>query len=520
MTTPHTTHGLPLPEFDLRKLWSSQRHLIFFALFLSAVTLILVNRALVAPEAADHAMWDYMAQAILRGQVPYKDVVNIKTPLSAYLSALALLVGRAVGLNDLIAIRCLYISLAAALLLVTLAVTEAYSGSRIAALLAFCAPLACPRFYSWASTGSEPKLVMILFGMLSVLFVAKNQPSWAGFAAMLSCLSWQPGLLFAGTALLAVWPNKRSVVRTAAGAAIPLLATILYFYWVGGLRDLWRWCFVFDLTVYAPQGFRSLAEQASHIAAVAHRVLAAPGLLVLGLGAIGYATALFAALRRSGHAGRAPVAAILLPPAIYVAYWRFDFNSGPYLIPIFPFAAVFAGWLIAGVIKAIALRWSAAEKRRVLNLQLLQVLGLIVFAVAAYLAVAASLNSKYQGLTLDDDYAMLRTLTDRLAAEDTIYAHGEINILALLNRPNASKYLWFDRGKDDFAGAQVPGGFQEILEAIKSQKPKFVELGRSNGVRCQPDLEEWMDRDYSPFPLPGFEVYMRRPAPSERSTNQ
>jgi len=516
MMTAQPAQGLPFREFDFGELWSSHRRLIFFALFLCAVTLILANRALLAPEEGDHAMWDYTAQAILRGQAPYKDVVNIQAPLTGYMSALAIVAGKAAGLNDLIAIRCLFITLAGTLLLATLAVTESYSGSRIAALLSFFAPLACPRFYSWVSIGTEPKLVMILFGMLSVLLVAKNQPFWAGFLAMLSCLSWQPGLLFAGTAMVAFWPDRRAIAKTAIAAAIPLLVTILYFYSVGALRDLWRWCFLFDLTVYAPHAYRSLTEQARHIANVANHFVGAPGLILLGLGAIGYVTAIAAVLRRRSRAwtlakpsGRAPAAAILLPPAIYVAYWRFDFNSGPYLIPIFPFAAAFAGSLIASAIRLIGSQRRGGHRKKIIGIELWQVAGLIVGAGFAVVATATSLGTKYQGSTLNDEYAALQTLTTRLSPEDTIYAQGEINILTLLNRPNISKYIWFDRGKDDFAAAEVPGGFEEILDAIKSQKPKFVELGRSGLVRHQRDLQEWLDQDYSPFPMLGFEVYIR-----------
>ena len=57
-------------------------------------------------------------------------------------------------------------------------------------------------FSEWMVTGTQPKLPMILFGLLSVLLIGKQRPYWAGFFSMLSCLCWQPGLMFTGVAVL------------------------------------------------------------------------------------------------------------------------------------------------------------------------------------------------------------------------------------------------------------------------------------------------------------------------------
>jgi hypothetical protein len=85
----------------------SKERLILFLVFAAAFFLILNNHSILVPERGDQAMWDYMAQAIVRGQVPYRDVVNIKAPLSAYISALAIIAARIAGSNQLIAIRYL-----------------------------------------------------------------------------------------------------------------------------------------------------------------------------------------------------------------------------------------------------------------------------------------------------------------------------------------------------------------------------------------------------------------------------
>ena len=504
-----------------------RRTLILFLVFAFIVLLILNNGSIAAVEHGDQAMWDYMAQAILRGQVPYRDVVNIKAPLSAYISAIAILGGKAAGLNQLLAIRYLGVILAGALLVVTFAVAEGYTRSRLAAFVAVLVPLTWERFYYAASAGTEPKLSMILFGMLSLLLIYKNRPFWAGAAGMLSCLCWQPGLLFAGTAVLVFsnylrsWRDLRGV-KAMIGAAVPLLIIVVYFYQAGGLSDLWKWCFVFDLTSYAPSAYRSLGQQAEHIGSAIGHSFRRTGIVVLIAAAIGYLMFWIReirgtlqvlkrgpgerdAMRHSGHT----TGAVLIAPLVYLIYLRFDFNAAPYLIPIIPFAGIFTGWFAAGCIELIQSRFKGRVHKRLFRIEAHQYAGLIVVALFLYLAISAS-SAKYQGTTLGDEYTLLEPLRTALTPQDTIWAQGEVNVLVLLDRPDASQYIWFDRGKDDFAGRDAAGGFQQVLGEIEAQRPKFVALGRMEEVHHQDEIEAWLAEKYTPFPILGFEVYVRR----------
>src|SRR5690348_10427778 len=78
-------------------------------------------------ETGDAAIWDYVAQAILRGQVPYRDVVEIKGPASAYLSAVAMWAGRRAGVGDVLAVRFLQMAIASGLSAVIYLVTDRYT---------------------------------------------------------------------------------------------------------------------------------------------------------------------------------------------------------------------------------------------------------------------------------------------------------------------------------------------------------------------------------------------------------
>ncbi len=199
--------------------------------FLSGVAVMLSYRPWKQIEVGDPAVYDYIAQSILRGQIPYKDVVDIKGPGAAYISALAIFFGKAFGLRDVLAVRLMNVLLVGLLSAVTFLVAEKYLRHRVAAILAFLVPLMPEHFAMMMITGTQPKLPMILFGMASLLLIAKDKPFWAGFCSMLSCLCWQPGLLFTGTAFLIFsgyltsWRDMRAF-KSMLGAAVPLLAVV------------------------------------------------------------------------------------------------------------------------------------------------------------------------------------------------------------------------------------------------------------------------------------------------------
>src|SRR5262249_9967897 len=261
-----------------------------------------VSRQIRRAEAGDSAIWDYVAQSILRGQVPYKDVVEIKLPLMAYMSAGAAAIGKWFGIRDLIAIRALDFLLVGALSAATCLVAKTYVGSKPVAVISVLIPFTSGRFIEWMASGTEPRLGMILFGMLTLLLIAKDRPFLAGLAAALSCMSWQPGLLFAGVAFvifsryLTRWRDGRAL-SVLAGVAVPLAGMFLYFSWLGAARDLWSWTFEYTASVYAPGGFRGIFGNARHIWNVTSRVLG-PGVLFLFVAAFGFFVLVWARTQR------------------------------------------------------------------------------------------------------------------------------------------------------------------------------------------------------------------------------
>src|SRR5262249_29997754 len=156
------------------------------------------------------------------------------------------------------AVRLFYVVLAGVLCALTYLVALAYLRSHLAAMIAFAIPLVSEQFAEMIVEGTRPKIPMIIFGMLTLLLIAKDKPFWAGVCSMLSCLCWQPGLAFTGVALLIFsryftsWRDSRAL-KVLVGAAIPLAGVVLYFSAVGALGDLWTWTVHYNYSIYLPE---------------------------------------------------------------------------------------------------------------------------------------------------------------------------------------------------------------------------------------------------------------------------
>lgn len=485
---------------------------IAVAVFLFTVAIMFAYRPFSQAEVGDSALYDYLAQAVVRGQLPYRDVVEIKAPASFYLSALAMKAGSVLGVRDVIAARLLHIILAGLLAAIAYLVSEAYFHDRFAGLVAALAPLMSEHFNNWTVGGGQPKLSMIVFGMLTVLLIAKDRPVWAGLCSMLSCLCWQPGLLFTGTAFLVFsgyltrWRDLRAL-KVLIGAAIPLLAVVLYFQSRGGLNDLWTWTIAFNYGVNAHKTLRTASESLTHLWAVSLKVFGA-GLILLILSAVGFLQHAIARAR-ARTTGIEKLAsresyrdAILIAPAVYLGFCLIRFSAAPYLLPAFPFLALFAG-------RAIALLTARLkESSRFTFVRWIP--SAVLIAIVATVFWCGLLFQFDRGLTLQEQDRSFEVISAALRPDDSIYVHGTIEILVLTNRANLNGYVFLDWGKDDYLAAGRPGGFADVVREMEAQAPKVVALSRLQKVTHRADLIDWMTENYEPLDVKGYDgVYVR-----------
>jgi len=489
--------------------------------FLFGAAVTLMYRPFIQPEAGDPSIYDYIAQCILRGQLSYRDVVDIKWPGSTYLSALAMLVGKPFGLRDVLAARLLQVLLVGVLAAVTFLVAEAYLRSRVAGVAAAVMPFMLPSFSNIMVLGTEPKLPLMVFGLLTLLFIIKDRPFLAGFFSMLSCLCWQPGLMFTGVAFLIFsryltnWRDLRAL-KVLLGAAIPFAVMAIYFYSRSAFGDLWSLTISYNYGVFGPEAKRGTAEALKHIGKVMSRVFQTDIVLVF-LGLAGYIIYLVERLR-ARFKGKKVFAspdtlrdALLLPTAVYFAFCLINFQSAPDSLPFIPFVGIFAAYcfVVAGRwIKAIKHgegRWGHARwEAWVPALAASTMLILALFRGATY---------KPDKGTIRDQDKEFKLVADVLGPNDTLYVHGTTELLVLLNKPNLNPYVDLDWGKDDYiASRKYSGSFKALVDEMEAQAPKVVALSRLKVVAHRAELEQWVEAHYDKLDVPGYEgIYIRKP---------
>jgi hypothetical protein len=500
---------------ELRRHADSRR--LTLAVFALAAALMLAYSPFKQLEGGDPAIYDYIAQSVLRGQMPYRDVIDPKTPGSIYLSAAAMAAGRLIGIWDVHAVRLAHILFVGWLAIVTFLVAEAYLRNRLAAAIACVIPLMREETSIMMIEGTQPKLSMVLFGMIALLLIARNKPFGAGIFSMLSFLCWQPGLLFVGTAFLIFsryltsWRDRRAL-KLLAGAAVPLAVTILYFHLRGALGAMYEWTLEFPLSVFALHRERTLAFALAHLLKVFSRVFQWDTAL-LGLSLIGFvmfvAERLRARLKRRESLRSEELFrdAILLPPVVYLAFCLVNMQGGPDLIPVFPFIGVFGGWFFVQTARFIeSRRRGEAGARRPSEWMPSVALGVILI-----LALSRAALYKYQGWTVQYQEKLLKDAFADLGPNDKLYVHGPAEILLLLKRPNLNPYIAFDHGADDYIGSKRPGGFGAVIAEMEAEAPKFVAVSRLRNLVHRDELKQWIADHYEELPVNGYEIYRRKP---------
>jgi len=485
--------------------------------FLFGVAVTLAYRPWSQIEVGDPALYDYIAQSILRGQMPYRDIVDIKGPGAPYLSALAMLIGKAVGLRDVIAVRLMNVILVGLLSMVTYQVAAIYLRNRFAGIIASLIPLMPERLVNTLISGTQPKLPMILFGMVTLLLIAKDRPFWAGFCSMMSCLSWQPGLMFTGAAFLIFsryltsWRDWRAA-KVVAGAAVPLAVVLSYFYWKGALGDLWSWTITYNYSVFGPEGQKPLGQALMHLWTISRREFQYD-LILAGLSLIGvviYATVrLRGKLRKGLRSGDLFRDAILLPPIVYFMFCIIDFQGGADLIPLLPFVGLFAGWFLVEMGRVIASNPFVTRSTPRIGWNSL----VPAIAVAVMLVVILTRTTSYErpSWNLREQDRAVSQLANYLGPDDRIYVHGTAEILVLRNWPNLNRYIAFDSGADDYIAAQKAGGFNDVIAEIEAGAPKLVVISRLRNVKHRKEIEQWVDEHYDRLDIPRYErAYIRK----------
>lgn len=472
------------------------------------------------PSLGDRANWDYFAQVISRGGIPYRDVVNIKSPVSAYIGAAALIAARPFGLRDIFAIRITFIIMAAFVVAFTYLVTLDTFDSVSASLLAAALVLSFDFFSATNSGGTQPKTPMVLFGLVTLWAILKGRPFEAGCFGMMSALCWQPGLLFVGAAGLAFsryltrWRDK-SIARLLAGAIIPLSVLLAYLALAGVLRDFYSWTVAYTSTVYAPHELRSVGEFFERISRMLEGSYRSSRLYFF-LALIG----LFVAVAREIHGGvtsglshlveRAPRQAVIVAPIVYFCFCMIDIQGPQDLIPLIPFVAAFSALALVYSVERLCSRLANRGLGTHLAATIQRFAVSFVVLWVLFFSVKGALLYESRFPTLTDQDMVVAEIVSLLVPGDKVFVHGQTEILVLGRLTNATKYFFLDKDKDQYLDLVEPGGFAGWFERLKAERPRIVALARLEEVHHAKDFLDWVAASYEPHSSRVFTYYLRK----------
>lgn len=495
---------------------SLDRRALFLITVVAATISFLPFQFWKQPSIGDRANWDYFAQVIARGGVPYRDVVNIKSPLSAYIGAAVIILARPFGLRDIFAIRVVYLLLAALTVGFTFLVANDYLKSRRIAVLAAAIMMAFNLFGADNSGGVQPKTPMILFGLISLWAIQKDKPFLAGLVGMLSTLSWQPGLLFVGVAVLAFsryltgWRDLKAI-KVIAGAAVPLTVFLVYFWLKGALADVYWWNIDYNLTVDAPRGLRTIPELLDRFTRLLKGPFRSEAIYFL-LSALGFGIACGREVRMQGSRRlieNAPRHAVIIAPLVYFGFCMINLQGAADVIPLLPFVAIFGALGIVFMLDW-ALDLLLRAKPRPTRLAVEAWGYVLLLALILILSVGDAFLVRVDFPTLKDQDGEVAEIVSHLRPADEIYVHGRSEILVLSGLTNADKHFFLDRGKDVYLDRVEPGGFAGWLERLRAKQPKVVAIERTKFVERKDDFDEWVRADYEERKGRIFTYYLRK----------
>ncbi|MEW6127380.1 MAG: DolP-mannose mannosyltransferase [Acidobacteriota bacterium] len=514
--TDTTTSKTNFPIY-LNKIAANDR-VVLFGIFIFVALLMLFYRPFSQLEGGDSAIYDYIAQAILRGQLPYRDVVDIKGPMSVYLSAISLVIGRLFGLHDVISIRLFHVLMTGLCAALIYRVAVVYLRRRIVGVMAAILPFITPAIPEVLIGGTQPKLPMIIFGLLTLLLIERDRPFLSGVFGMLACLCWQPGLMYVGTAFLIFskyltsWRDWRAL-KLIAGALLPVAVVVVYFYAVGILSDFWDYAFVYNYSVFGPEAKKPLADAGSHLWKITSRIYGKKMIFILMAfgGLVIYIAERLYVKYQKGWSFELFRDAIIFPAAVYLAFAFINFQAVPDLIPFLPFIGLFGAWL---VIKAaewlsflVPVKWASLPSQVERWMPISALAGIIV------LVLLPGLGYRLGEVTLAKQIEEVNEIAAHLQPEDKVYTHGTIGMLVLMNRPNMNAYVFLDWNMDSFIAKRKYGGsFAAVIEEMEAQKPKLVGISRLRAVTHSEKFENWVRAHYDELPLRiNKGVYLRKP---------
>lgn len=448
--------------------------------------------------ATDEGIYAYAGQQVAEGVPPYVAIANRVGPLAHLLPGGAAVVARAVGVDDLLAMRVFFMLIAVACVGLAYLVGRDVFRSRYAGVASAAALLSFHGFIELATYGPREKTPMVLFMLAALLAIAHQRWLTTGVLVSLATLTWQPSFFpLIATVLIAVLlglPLRawwRALARVTIGGLVPLALTVGSYVAIDRLQ-MFLDCFVLINAKYTYGLRKSVLDDPS----AAWRVMdkhygASTWVIFAGLAALLVSAAVAAARRRE----REPRTAALVGFGVggLVSFgWTFQALDGwPDVFLLFPFAAVGVGSLVQLVVDRAPGR----------------------VALASTLAVAAACTAIAVGFSVgerDDRLVEQRRATAtvmQVLPDARIFSVRAPQPLILTQQRQGSRFQLFAHGMTRYLNDTFPGGLRGYRLWVAQHAPTVIALRDSAPRWLAPTLGSSYVKVGK---APGWAWYVRR----------
>ena len=438
----------------------------------------------------DEAIYAYGSQQLLDGVPIYLGIFDPKPPLPTMLDALGALAGRAVGSDELLAMRAEFLVLSVLTVVAIYWLALRLWGSVVGAIVAAVTFASFQGFAADALGGPDSKTPGVLLSVVAMALLVQRKWFWAALAGAVAFLDWQPlgvyMLVAIGAAFVVGGRDWGRAWRAAAGAAVPLAATVVFLAIAGGLSQFLEASFEFPLTGVE----REPITFGDRLIAVFDVVNDHYGdARVLFWGGLVLVIALLVRRRRD----RPAALIVLITLLAFVVLTATDFQGYADLFPFLPYAALGIGGVAA-----------FAERSRV---------AVVAVGVAAALLAGFSAHRYAErgekGLSLTAQRAYAHQLERLIDPGERLYALGDPTLHVLTGWRNPTRYVYLGSGVDDWAIEHDFGSFTGWQREILAVDPPVIFVNAWISPRAAP-MEAWLARTYGkPTPVGSGRLYVK-----------
>lgn len=421
----------------------------------------------------DSAIYIYGGQQFAEGVPPYASIMDPKGPMTDILCGFGVLVARLFGRNDVLVIRMEFAALAIVSVLgVYLLVLELWH-SVVGAVVAAAVFTWFKKYAGDGFNGPDGHTPGIVFLVFAMWLTVRRKWYWAGFAASLAFLSWQP--LFAYPVIVLVcavaWSpgnRVRAAALTVAGVVSPLAILFIYYAAEGYPGKLFEGTFLFPLTgTYRPPV--TFAERWRWIFNDIPASFGSSAIfLAVGLALVFAVAARTMIVGRIGWRERALSPIVLLVALSLVAqigYVFYDYIGWTHAFPLLPYGAIGCG---AGTVYLLRRLAPLPQGRRIASV--------VVLAAVAMLTVgyAVAYHQPTSDTGLLSEKASACAIQRAVAPQTTLWVIDQPVPLVLLHRRNPDNYPYVGSGLADWKVAHTAGGFAAWTAQIKARASVVV----------------------------------------------